>query len=71
MVWGSGFLLPPKLAAGRWDHVNPPLNLLRVAGITWAGLIRKVYILRLVVFSKNRKAVPDASFMAGRRIAGY
>ena len=62
--------------AAKTSHVllgpreSPPPNLLRVAGTTWAGLIRKVHMLRLVVFSKNRKAVPDASFTAGRRIAG-
>jgi len=66
---GTGLSFAAKTSHGPLGPHESPLNLLRVAGITWAGLIRKVYMLRLVVFSKNRKAIPDASFTAGRRIA--
>ena len=68
---GTGLSFAAKTSRGPLGPREPPLNLLRVAGITWAGLIRKVHMLRLVVFSKNRKAVSDASFTASRRIAGY
>ena len=47
---GTGLSFAAKTSCGPLGPRESPLNLLRVAGITWAGMIRKVYMLRLVVF---------------------
>ena len=48
---GTGLSFAAKTSRVLLGPRDPP-HLLRVAGTTWAGLIRKVHMLRLVVFPK-------------------